>query len=55
MIKIGCWKFILCKYTEKISTLGYKLMKNFFNMPAGREPANSGPAQVSLCLPERLR
>ena len=33
MIKIGCWKFILCKYTEKILTLGYKLMKNFFNLP----------------------
>ena len=35
MIKIGCWEFNLCKYTEKISTLGYKLMKNFFNLSVG--------------------
>lgn len=34
MIKIGLWKHIHCKYTEKILTLGYKLQKNFFKYAA---------------------
>lgn len=31
MIKIGVWKIIHCKYTEKILTRDNKLAKNFFN------------------------
>lgn len=37
MIKIGLRKHIHCKYKEKISTLGYKLKKNFFKCTAKKK------------------